>query len=108
MRLQYRNLLPRRPCAGWMVGLGGSPSSAHTLRQFEQRNTGAAQRLLRCPRGIDHMPVYRADRESLLLQGNIPRCIRRIVFALLDPRQPRREIRREEKTHEAYAMRVGK
>ena len=32
------------------------------------------------------MPVYRADRESLLLPGNIPRCIRRIVLALFDPR----------------------
>ena len=33
------------------------------------------------------MPVYRADRESLLLQGDIPGCIRRIALALLDPRQ---------------------
>ena len=49
------------------------------------------------------MPVYRTDRESLLLQGNIPCCIRRIVPALFDPRQPRREIRREKQAGEAYA-----
>ena len=36
---------------------------------------GAAERLVRRPRGIDHMPVYRAYRVSLLLPCNIPRCI---------------------------------
>ena len=54
------------------------------------------------------MPVYRADRESLLLQGDIPGCIRRITLALLDPRQSRREIRREEQADEAYPVRGRK
>ena len=50
------------------------------------------------------MPVYRADRESLLRQGDIPCCIGRIALALLDPRQPRREIRGEEQADEAHAV----
>src|SRR5438034_3093695 len=54
------------------------------------------------------MPAYRADRKSLLLQGDFPCCIRRIAPALLDPRQPRREIRREEQADEAYALRGRK
>ena len=54
------------------------------------------------------MPVYRADRESLLLQSDIPGCIRSIALAPLDPRQPRRKIRREEQADEAYAMRGRK
>src|SRR6185503_16755019 len=48
-------------------------------------------------------PVYPADRESLLLQSDIPRCIRRIALARLDPCQPRREIGGKEQASEAYA-----
>ena len=50
------------------------------------------------------MPVYRADRESLLRQSDIPCCIRSITLALLDPRQARSEIRREEQADEAHAV----
>ena len=49
------------------------------------------------------MPVYRADRESLLFPGYIPGCIGGIVLAPFDPRQPRGEIRGEEQADEASA-----
>src|SRR5438045_7848129 len=93
----------QRPCAGWTFRLGGLSSSA-LVRHRKQGITGAAERLVRRPRGIDYVPVYRADRESLLLQSDIPRCIRRIAPALFDPCQPRREIGREEQADEVYAV----
>src|SRR6266550_1574612 len=103
MRLHNRDPPLQRPRPGWTFRLGDLSSSA-LVRHRKQASTGAAERLVRRPRGIDYMPVYRADRESLLLPGNIPRCIRRIVLALFDPRQPRRKVRREEHPDEMYAV----
>src|SRR3954469_24868323 len=103
MRLHNRDPPLQRPCAGWRFRLDGLSSS--TLVQHRKQGiTGAAERLVRRPRGIDYMPVYRANRESLLLQGDIPRCIRRITRALFDPCQPGREIRGEEQADEANAV----
>src|SRR5215212_7540775 len=95
------------PYVGW-TSLFDRFSSFWFARPREQGNTGVAQRLVGCPRGVNHMPVYRAERESLLLQGDIPGCIGRIALALLDPRQPRREIRREEQADEAHPLRSRK
>src|SRR5215213_2848000 len=107
MRWHNQDPPPQRPCVGWTL-LFDRFSSFLIARPRKQGNTGIAQRLAGCPRGINHMPVYRTDRESLLLQGDIPGCIRRIALALLDPRQSRREIRREEQADEAYPMRGRK
>src|SRR6266540_6224373 len=104
MRSHNRGPPLQRPYAGW-TSLIDRFSSFLFARHRKQGNTGVAQRLVRCPRGVDHMPVYRADRESLLLQSDIPGCIGSIALAPLDPRQPRREIRREEQADKAYATR---
>ena len=42
------------------------------------------------------MPVHRADSGGHLFQGNLPRGIRRIVLAMLDPRKPRGKVSRQE------------
>src|SRR3981081_2517000 len=72
----------RRPCAGWTFRVGGLSSSA-LVRHRKQRSTGAAERLVRRPRGIDHMAVYRADRKSLLLQDAAFR-VASAILPLLD------------------------
>ena len=49
------------------------------------------------------MPVYRADRESLLFPGDVLCRIGRIALASFDPRQPRRKIGGEEQADETNA-----
>ncbi len=91
---------PENPCAGRELLFDGSASCAIARQATKcgKASNASLQRILRRSRSVHPVPIHDTERSGLLLQGNIPCRIRRIVLSPFDPRKPGRQIRRQEQT----------